>query len=294
MQLRANYFVQHGSDVYRAVNINAPVDGVRPDPTLGNITYIDADRPRRRARASTSRRTSTTRRGASSASINYRARPKRMNDGDSATSLPVNSTNLDGRVGAGAQRHASPRSSASSTRRCRRASARTSTDATSRRRPTTSPTGFDNNGDSVINDRPAGVGRNSARAATASCTMDLRLGWNKGFGKPKTGDGQPGGPAAARSSSASPAAAVGGGGRGGRAAAVAAAVRWAAARAARAATTAASTSRSSSQANNLLNNVNYASYSGVITSDVFGQPTSAQAGGGSKSARASASETVRQ
>ena len=29
------------------------------------------------------------------------------------------------------------------------------------------------------------------------------------------------------------------------------------------------------QVNNVLNDVNYATYSGVLTSDVFGQPTSA-------------------
>ena len=42
MQLRANYFVQHTSDVYRAINPNAPINGVRPDASLGNVTFVDA------------------------------------------------------------------------------------------------------------------------------------------------------------------------------------------------------------------------------------------------------------
>ncbi len=62
------------------------------------------------------------------------------------------------------------------------------------------------------NDRPAGVGRNSARGDDA-LTMDLRLGWSKGFGAPRTPVG-PGGGGGVRSSAAR-AAAEGGGGRGG-------------------------------------------------------------------------------
>ena len=56
MQLRANYFSQHSTNVYRAVNINAPIDGVRPDPSVGNITFIDSI-GRGAVRASTSRST---------------------------------------------------------------------------------------------------------------------------------------------------------------------------------------------------------------------------------------------
>ena len=54
-------------------------------------------------------------------------------------------------------------------------------------------TGFDDNGDDVINDRPDGVGRNSARG-DGPLNVDLRLSWQKGFGQPKGGDQGPGGP----------------------------------------------------------------------------------------------------
>ena len=42
-------------------------------------------------------------------------------------------------------------------------------------------TGFDDNGDTIVNDRPAGTGRNAARGASRFA-LDLRLGWSKGFG----------------------------------------------------------------------------------------------------------------
>lgn len=48
--------------------------------------------------------------------------------------------------------------------------------------------GFDDNRDSIVNDRPAGVSRNSARGATVF-NLDLRVAWSKGFGpaRPPTG-----------------------------------------------------------------------------------------------------------
>jgi hypothetical protein len=42
-------------------------------------------------------------------------------------------------------------------------------------------TGFDNNGDTVINDRPPGVGRNSVRGA-ARWEIGSRLSWGRDFG----------------------------------------------------------------------------------------------------------------
>lgn len=43
-------------------------------------------------------------------------------------------------------------------------------------------TGFDDNGDTVSNDRPAGVGRNSARG-TAQMELGTRVSWGIGFGQ---------------------------------------------------------------------------------------------------------------
>ena len=45
-------------------------------------------------------------------------------------------------------------------------------------------TGFDDNGDSVSNDRPLGVTRNSARGA-GQFNLGTRLSWGFGWGKPR-------------------------------------------------------------------------------------------------------------
>ena len=40
--LRMDYMWTRGSNTLRSVNVNAPVDGVRPDPTAGNISEIQS------------------------------------------------------------------------------------------------------------------------------------------------------------------------------------------------------------------------------------------------------------
>jgi len=46
-------------------------------------------------------------------------------------------------------------------------------------------TGRDDNGDAVFNDRPAGVGRNTG-VGPGRLNVDLRAGWSKNFGAPRT------------------------------------------------------------------------------------------------------------
>jgi hypothetical protein len=138
--------------------------------------------------------------------------------------------------------------------------------------PYTITTGFDDNQDLVINDRPEGVARNSARG-DGWLTLDLRLGWSKGFGKPRTGDGQPGGPGGGPVIVQRPGGP--GGGRGGPRGGPGGGVMMGGG-------PGQNTGRVNLeifvQANNVLNRVNYTSYSGVLVSDFFGQPTAAQAG----------------
>jgi hypothetical protein len=113
-------------------------------------------------------------------------------------------------------------------------------------------TGFDNNGDTVFNDRPSGVGRNSARGA-ARWEVGSRLSWSRDFGpeqKPtggtlvkmvRVGGGE---------GAASPSISMSG------------------------------TKRFSlelyAQAFNLFNHTNLSSFTGVQTSPFFGHATSAQ------------------
>lgn len=272
MQIRANYFVQHTSDVYRALNPNTPIDGVRPDPTLGNITFIEAIGREESQGVDFSANLNYAPKRIFGA-INYRL-AKAMNDGDNSTSLPVNGTNLDGQWGP-ARNDVRHRVFGFVTTPLPKGFRVNTNVMFQSGTPYNITTGFDNNRDSVINDRPDGVTRNSARGA-GQFTMDLRLGWSRGFGKAKTGDGQPGGPGGGGPVIVRMPAGGGGGGRGpggpggggfmgggpggpggnnGRV-----------------------NLEIFVQANNVLNNVNYMNYTGVITSADFGDPKSAQSG----------------
>ncbi len=42
MGFRADYLMNRGTNTLRSVNVNAPLDGVRPDPTVGNITEMQS------------------------------------------------------------------------------------------------------------------------------------------------------------------------------------------------------------------------------------------------------------
>jgi hypothetical protein len=268
MQLRGNYFSQTSTDVYRAVNTNAPIGGVRPNPGAGNVSFIDSI-----GRAESQGMDV-------SVSMNYA--PKRIfgtinyrlaeanSDGDSATSLPVDGTNLAAEWGPTRNdvRHrifgfvSTPLFLGLRTNvNVRYESAL----------PYNITTGFDNNGDSVINDRPGDVGRNAARGDD-HVNVDFRLSWTKGLGKPKNADGQPGGPqvvvrgpdgggrgpggGGGGRGGGGPMVMMGGGGPGGQPQGRVNLEIFA-------------------QVFNLLNDVNYRTYSGVMTSDFFGQPTSA-------------------
>ena len=114
-------------------------------------------------------------------------------------------------------------------------------------------TGFDNNGDTLSNDRPSGVTRNTGRGA-ATVDIGARLSWSRGFGGAAP---PPAGPQVrvVRGDNADPLASTAGMGGDGQ------------------------NKRYSvelyAQAYNLLNHFNPLNYSGVMTSPFFGQPTSA-------------------
>ena len=151
--------------------MNAPVDGIRPDPTLGNISELSSTGRRAQDRLSVafnmrvpSRRIFTN--------VMYQFASNR-NYADSALSLPADSTDPDADWGPSAQdiRHRlfvmanfplpfNMRAGLN----LQLASAR----------PYNITTGNDDNGDTVFSDRPAGVSRNSARGAL-QFTTDLRL-----------------------------------------------------------------------------------------------------------------------
>ena len=171
MGVRADYMWTRGYNVLRSTNINAPVDGVRPDPTIGNISEI-----------------SSTGRSASdrlSVGLNLRVPQRRIfgnvmyqlgsirNHADGALSLPADSTNPDADWGPAAQdvRHRLFVMGNVPLPYGLRAGLNMQLSSA---RPYNITTGLDDNGDTLFNDRPAGVDRNAGRGAK-QMTVDLRL-----------------------------------------------------------------------------------------------------------------------
>jgi hypothetical protein len=179
VRLMTNYQFQRGIHQLRGRNLNSPIPGVgRPDPTAGNITDIEA------SGFSSTHRLSVNVGPAKFVngffwSANYLLM-KNSNDGDSPFSFPVN--NFDRRAewgpSAGDLRQLF---SAFVSRKLVRGFAASSIIQATSALPYNVTTGFDGNGDTIINDRPAGVGRNSARGA-GRWEIGGRLSWGKDFG----------------------------------------------------------------------------------------------------------------
>lgn len=268
-QLRTNWFYQHTGDAFRAVNLNAPVDGVRPVPTVGNITYVDAIGTAESQGVDLSMNLNYAPKRIFGA-VNYRL-AKAMNDGDSATSFPQNGTDIAAEWGPsrGDVRHRVFGFVSMPLRFGLRSNVNMRYETGV---PYNITTGFDNNGDTVINDRPEGVTRNSARGS-GQFNLDLRVGWQKSLGQPRTGDG-PGGPGGGPVVVQVPGPGGGGrgGGGGGRGPGGPGGFGGGFG-------PGANNGRVNleifTQITNVTNTVNYQNYSGVMTSRFFGQPNAA-------------------
>jgi hypothetical protein len=172
-----------GSHTLRSVNVNAPENGVRPDPAVGNITEIQ----------STGRRASDR----FTVALNARYMPRRIlsmvmyqfansrNYADSPTALPSNSLDPDADWGPSAQdvRHRiffnfnTPlRNGIRMGLSVQGASAL----------PYNIITGLDANGDTVFNDRAAGIERNTGRGAS-QWTTNVRFNKSIGLGGARSG-----------------------------------------------------------------------------------------------------------
>ena len=251
-----SYSRTRGDNRLRGRNINAPLNGVRPDPTVGNVTQVES--------------TASLRGQVVSAGVNYNIPARRMflfanyawmkqeSDADGPFALPANSYDPGADWGpvAGVAEH---NFSGMFTTPLGK-SIRLSLGATRRSgTPYNITTGQDDNGDTVFNDRPASVGRNSARGE-ASWDVNTRVSYAFGFGQRKPSDGSgPGGPVMIMHRVGGPgggssdiAGAFGGGAEDKR-------IRF----------------ELFASASNLFNVVNQVSYSGVMTSPFFGQATAA-------------------
>ena len=189
--MRADYMFTRGYDSLRSINVNAPVNGVRPDPAVGNISEIQSSGKRASDRATVA--------------LNMRYAPRRIlgsvmyqlgsqrNYADGPLSVPSDSNNPNLDWGPAAQdvRHRVFFNFNSPIGRGVRLSLGMQGSSAL---PYNITTGFDTNGDTVFNDRAAGVERNSARGA-AQWTANVRLNKSIGLGGPRAGGpGFPGGP----------------------------------------------------------------------------------------------------
>jgi hypothetical protein len=240
VMLQTSYQMLRGSNLMRSRNINAPVDGVRPNPVFGDITQFEST-----GRSASDRFTVGTRirfavRNSQPAmlNVNYTLGHEK-NHADGATSLPSDSLNPDVDWGPSRQdvRHRVQVQAQAPILFGVRGNVNLNVSSGV---PYNMTTGRDDNDDGVFNDRPAGIDRNSLRGDT---TWGLNLNLSRRFALsgvttvPQGGQ-RFGGP----------------GGRGGNG--VGKSIELFV------------------QAQNVLNHVTHTGYTGNLLSPFFGQPTS--------------------
>ena len=180
---RTDYMWTRGFNTLRSVNVNAPVNGVRPDSSFGNITEIQSTGKRAMDRLTVA--------------FNARYMPRRImgmvmyqlasarNFADSPTMLPSDSTNPDADWGPSAQDVRHRIFFNFNTPLARGVRMGVNIQGASAM-PYTITTGLDANGDAVFNDREPGVKRNTGRGA-AQWTSNLRINKSIGLGGVRQG-----------------------------------------------------------------------------------------------------------
>jgi hypothetical protein len=238
------YSMSRNFNQLRGVNLNAPVNGVRPDPAFANVIQVVPDASSRNydlvsdininlaggIRNATQARWNPRR---TVIRFNYRYH-RGYNNSDGAFSVPPTGSLADQWAPSSGDTKHRMRGSVS-TQALRNLSAQVNWDANSGG-PYTITTGFDDNGDSIFNDRPLFTPRNTLRLPWRS-TVSANVSYTMAFGAPRIGDGGGGGDR---------------GRNGGRSKGVTFNV----------------------SINNLTNRANYTGFSGVMTSQYFMQATS--------------------
>lgn len=173
VQIQVNAFGDTTSDRFRSLNVNLPVDGQRAHPELGRITELQSigrETDRGLELSLRLRPPQPTMSGL----VRYRY-AQRMNDADGPFSLPADNADPAADWGPAADdiRH---RLFGDVTLRLPYGFGAAVTETINSSAPYTITTGSDDNGDTFVNDRPEGVGRNSEWGSWQRNT-DLRLRW---------------------------------------------------------------------------------------------------------------------
>ena len=251
-RLRTTYSRRTGRDLFRSRDVNAAIDGLRPDPSVRNLTQIESTG--RSLNHSLETRLSVTYQPTRlSGSVTYTL-GEVMDDSDGALNLPPNSFDLSNEWGPARQdiRHRFQGSINMNLWAGFRVDANLRAQSAA---PYTIVSGLDGNGDGEPNERPVGVGRNSARGV-ASTNLDMTLTWGRGFGQ-RTPVGTAAGAQGAPRAGGGGEGRRGGGGRNNPTDIVRLEIF--------------------ARATNVLNAINPQRFSGVLTSPFFGLPTSAAA-----------------
>jgi hypothetical protein len=187
LTLNVNYVNRRATRELRGRNVNAPIDGARPDPASGNITTVESTG--RSAVDLLSAHVQYIDPGRMSLAANYIFGRSR-NEADSAFSLPAD--NYDPRADWGpATDDARHRAMGFVTAAIGKGFRLGTSFRVQTALPYNITTGKDDNGDTVFNDRPVNVGRNTARGG-AIVDIATRFGWSHAFGTRATPAG--GGP----------------------------------------------------------------------------------------------------
>lgn len=169
---RTDYMWTRGHDTLRSVDVNAPVGGIRLDPASGNVTQIESTGRRASDRVSVFMTLRYPAIRGLMGNVGYQFANNR-NFSDSPLALPADSRNPDADWGPSAMdiRHRVFLMFNTPLVYGLRAGLQGQFSSAP---PYTITTGMDDNGDTVFNDRPAGVRRNSARGAS-QWNLNLRV-----------------------------------------------------------------------------------------------------------------------
>ncbi len=182
LRFMSNYSFTRGLHQLRGINSNQPIPGLgRPLPTQGNITQV-ASIANSFGHALMLNLNWSNMPKAIHVGVNYRL-SKTTNEADSAFSLPMNSLDLHAERGPAMSDVRHMMFGMASFPLIQRLRIGTTFNYLSAL-PYNITTGFDNNGDAIINDRPTGLRRNDARGA-GQFNLGTRLSWAFGFGKVK-------------------------------------------------------------------------------------------------------------
>jgi hypothetical protein len=188
LRVSVGYYDEHDARMLRGQNLNAPIDGLRPDPALANVIAVVSDAAFRGQQLQTNLTVDLAPRATVRASYTF---SKQMIDTDGPFAVsPSGSLATEWAPASFNRRH---RLAASVTSQAISHVTATLSLAANTGTPYTITSGLDTNGDGIFNDRPAGVSRNSVRGS-GQYALSANISYALGLGTRPPAAGEKGGP----------------------------------------------------------------------------------------------------